>query len=323
MTRRKPLARLVAAFAVPVFLACGGLARAQLVLPGAVSPSAPPTFAPPAGGAGKPAGAPADKGARRDSGVSTPAEGRAAALKPPGDDAIAGRTFLRNGAEGAMAIEKSGAALQLSRLVLTGYLISRPAEACRVEIGGGPIALTPAERHDGLLSYSVALEACPFAIDVLDGAALARGPVCEFKAADCKIDPSGFWGPDGASFGPEAAKSIEKARATAEAESRGQFRALLAANRQNRVRTKEIAGQQASFSSIRAQICQNYAAEDKHGYCASRITMAHAVALSAELHGAAAEAGKGAGAPVKRKPRPKPKPAAGTVETAPPATPLR
>lgn len=302
MTRPQVSIRVVAPLLALFAMARADFASAQLVLPGAVSPSAPATFAPPTGSSGKPASGASGAG----DGVATPATARATPLKPPGEDAIAGRTFLRNGSQGAMAIERSGAGLQLSRLVLTGYQISRPAEACRVEVDGGPIAASPAERHQGMFSYSVGLESCPFAFDILDGAVLARGATCEFKAADCKVDPTGFWGPEGGSIGPEAAKTIERARASAESEARGQFRALLAASHGNRVRIKEIASEQASFSSIRAQVCQNYAAEDKHGFCASRITMAHAVALSAELHGNAPEATKAADA-TKPKPRPKPK----------------
>ncbi len=282
------------------FVALGALAplspaMAQLILPGALPPSAQSTVAPPAGA---PAGAPHPGG--------QPAPPKTVAAKPPGEETIVGRQLLRNGAAGVMAIEKTANGLEIGKLALVGFQISKPTEICRVEVGGGPISLRPAERRDGLLSFDAGLEACPFSLDVLEGAARARGKTCDFTAADCRVDPSGVWGPQGASIGPQEAKEIERQRGRVENEARANFRALLAAAKGNKVRVKEIAREQASFSSSREEICRDYAREDQHGFCASRITMAHVVALAAELHGPEKPAGA---QPVRKKRPPKPKPA--------------
>ncbi len=300
----------------PVLMVMGAIllalpARAQLMLPGSMPQSAPTSVAPPAGsapGAGKP---------RSLNGDGQPVA-TAPSLRPPGEDAVAGRQLQRNGATGVMAIDKTAGGLEISRLVFAGYQISRPADACRVEVGGGAsVHLTPATRSQGLLSYDAELAACPFSLDILDGAARVRGKSCDFIAADCRVDPAGVWGPPGAGIGAEEGKNIEHARSKAESEARATFRALLAANKQNRARIKEIAHEQAIFSSIREEICRDYASEDKHGFCASRITMAHAVALSAELHGPSPDAASQPPARKKRPPKPKP------VATAPIAPPLQ
>ena len=104
----------------------------------------------------------------------------------------------------------------------------------------------------------------------------------------------------------QEAKEIERQRGRIENEARANFRALLAAAKGNKARVKEIAREQASFSSRREEICRDYAREDQHGYCASRITMAHVVALAAELHGPEKPT---SGQPVKKKRPPRPKPA--------------
>ena len=187
----------------------------------------------------------------------------------------------------------------ISRLVLTGYEVARPSDICRVEVSG-PLALTPAPRHDGLLSFDVALQACPLSLDVLDRAVRVRAGVCAMAQGDCRVDASGVWGPPGASFGDAEAKADEKIRAEADAQARGVYRRLIAMAGKDREKIRDIAREQAAFSSIREEMCRDYAQEDKHGFCASRVTQAHAVALSYEAkpEGEAAET---------RKPRPKPR----------------
>lgn len=295
--------RLKLGIAGSLLLACllaDGPAKAQLVLPGAMPPSAAPVVGPPAGGAAgaKPNGPPS----------GGPPVARALPVRAPGEEAVAGLQLQRNGSAGIMAIDRvGGGGLEIGRLALLGFQISRPTEVCRVEVSGGKISLRPAERREGLLSYEAQLETCPFSLDVLEGAARVRGRTCDFVAADCRVDPTGVWGPPGASIGPAEAKNIESARGKAESEARGSFRELLAAAKGNKATIKELARNQASFSSIREEICRDYALEDKHGFCASRITMAHAVALSAQLHGPKSVDST---TPPKKKPKPKPKPAA-------------
>jgi hypothetical protein len=302
----------------PALIMLGGLlaappAFAQLMLPGAQPQSASSSVAPPAGGGGSGGGS-----KRRSGDGSKPAPISAPASRPPGEDAVAGRQLARNGASGVMAFDKASGALAISHLALVGYQISRPSEVCRVEVSAdSPISLKSAARREGLFTFDAELEACPFSLDILDGAARVRGKTCDFVAADCRVDPAGVWGPSGAGIGPEESKTIEKTRAKAETEARASFRALLAVNKKDRARVKEIAREQASFSSAREEICRDYAREDKHGYCSSRITMAHAVALSAELHGPAGEGAPPAPTPKKKRP-PKPKPVAAAPDTPPP-----
>ncbi len=260
-----------------ILAALGGLAAcpaavAQLALPGAVPQSSPSVVAPPAGAS---VARPRGTGAA----VSAPI------LKAPGEEAVAGRQFQRNGATGLMAIDRSASGLTISKLAFAGYQLSRPTEACRVEVDGPPIALQPAPRHDGLLSYDVALAACPFSLDVMEGAARVRGGSCDFVAADCRVDPSGVWGPSGGAIGPAEAKTIERSRARAEMDARAAYRALIAAHKGDRAGVREIARSQASFSSSREELCRDYVQEDRHGFCSARVTMAHALALSAELRG--------------------------------------
>jgi hypothetical protein len=291
-------------FLVPSLLLILGApipASAQLMLPGAL-PQQP--------GPSAPSGAPVKHATKS----TTEAPASAPPARAPSEDTIVDRQFLRNGSNGVMAFERSDGALRLGRLALVGYQISKPAEICRVEIGGGKINLTAAPRRDGLLSYDADIDACPFSIDVLDGAARVRGKVCDFVAADCRVDPTGVWGPPGNSIGPEEAKTIERLRAKAELDARATFRVLLKDAKGDKARIKQIAGEQAGFSSLREETCRDYAQEDKHGFCASRVTLAHVVALSTELHGAATQTAEKA--PVKKRaPRRKP-----PIALAPPPT---
>ncbi len=292
-----------------LFIACAfgvasaAPAMAQLVLPGAAAPT-------PAGATPAPAG-----GKKPSKGGGGPESGGVALTKAPGEDTVAGHQFQRNGSAGVLALDRPARDLEISKLVLAGYQISKPAELCRVDIGG-KVALTPARRHEGLISYQAELEACPFSLDILDGAVRVRGKVCAFQAADCNIDPTGVWGPPGASIGEAEAKAIESLRGKADKDARAGFRAVLAKYGHDRAQSREVVREQASFSSEREELCRDYAREDKHGFCASRVTLARAVALSAQLRGEGMETETAkTKPPAKKKPRPKP------AAVAAPATP--
>ena len=259
-------------------------AVAQLQLPGAITA---PT---PQGAAGAPPGDP-----------GKPRQPDAQAVRAPGEETILGRQFQRNGTAGLMVFERK-TPVEISRLVLIGENLERSYEVCRVEISGGKIPVKPAPPADGLVSFNVEMEACPFSLDVLDGAVRVRGKVCEIKAASCRIDPTGVWGPTGSTINAEEAKSIERLRGNWEKDARELFRAVLANAGKDRTKQKQVVSEQAGFSSRREEACRDYGGEDRHGFCASRITLARAVALSAELHGV-----KPAAKPApKRKPAPKP-----------------
>jgi hypothetical protein len=251
-------------------------AMAQLMLPGA----APATAAPvPLGSKAKPRAAPA--------------------LAPPArQDSIIGRPLFHNGVQGAIefgreerpkptmaALERSERVIRVNRLTLEGELVSRPGEACRINVvSDNAVAAKSVGRPDGMWRFAIAVDACPFTFDVLDGAILVpRLPqLCVFTQADCQVDPSGLWGPAAAALGPDRRTDIEKSRARAETSLRANFRALLSRAHDGR-QVKLIAREQAGFSSEREQLCRDYSGEDEHGFCAARITEARAASLANRL----------------------------------------
>lgn len=92
-------------------------ASAQMMLPGAMN-GATPDQAPKATG--------------------TPTEPKAPAkpviVKPPGEDAILGHGLSFDGAKGNMQFDRSAKGVTLTKLTLPGERISKPAEACQVDI---------------------------------------------------------------------------------------------------------------------------------------------------------------------------------------------
>ena len=280
------MSSLVVAFATAMI---AGQARAQMQLPGAVGGSPANATLPP----------PAAAGAAHRTAERNPV------VHAPNDDGLVGVQLARNGAESRITFQRGGdKALQIARLLLAGELISKPGEACRIEIAAEPISLKPLGRPAGMLRYEADLAACPFTFDVLDGAVLAQTPgnVCTFAQADCKVDPTGLWGPRGGSFSATQVKEIERARSKAETTVRGLFRSLIARAGGDKATVKTVAGEQAGFSSDRETLCRDYLREDIHGYCSLRVTDARAIALATRLNGPS----KTIDGP-KRKPKPKPR----------------
>jgi hypothetical protein len=253
-------------------------ASAQLMLPGAV-------HAVPEGG-----GARSQQGSREDAeaGQGKP---KLARIQPPAEATILGRVLARDGSSGVMAFESAAAKdLVITSLSLDGEEISRPESPCRVEVvAGAPITARFSDRNAGLSRYEVELAACPFSFEVLDGAVLVTRALaaCAFTAADCRVDPTGLWGPRGDEIDDRQIKQWERARAQAEAAMRANFRALLASAGTDRDAVKRIAGEQAGFSSERSMACSAYAGEDLHGFCALRLTEARVIALQARREAAA------------------------------------
>ena len=264
---------------VPVVLLglCAPQALAQLMLPGALP-------APPAAPA---AGRKAGGGKDRISGPGGAARHKPAAVaaKAAGEDGLLGRELHLNGKSGRIGFARDGPDLAVSFLTLEGSQISQPDDACRVDVAAGkPLVAKALGKPLGSQRFQIALEACPFTFDVLDGAVLVSPmpQICEIKAADCRVDPEGLWGPRGASIGPDRAKEIEKARTHAENAMRENFKALLA-NATGKPAGKAVVSEQAGFSSARSTICRDYSREDKHGFCALRVTEARALALRAAI----------------------------------------
>jgi hypothetical protein len=201
------------------------------------------------------------------------------------EETIFGQELSRDGFAGIIAFQRgSGSGLKITRLSIAGEEISRPGEQCQVEVvAGTPIQTRFAGRPNGLSRYEVEIETCPFSLDVLEGAVLVtRTPrTCDFRAADCRVGPAGLWGPPGNTIGPDQTKQLERERCRVEATMLAKFHALLTSAGKDKEAIKQIASEQARFSSEREVICRNYLREDIHGFCALRITQARALALRA------------------------------------------
>jgi hypothetical protein len=242
------------------------LVRAQLMLPGALraSPSTASETAP-----------------NRTGGAPPQPAGR----KPPAEETIFGHELARDGFAGIVAFQRgSGKGLEITRLSIAGEEISHPGEQCQVEVvAGTPIQTRFAGRPNGVSRYEVAIEACPFSLEVLEGAVLVTHTpqTCDFPAADCRVDPAGLWGPPGNAIGPDQTKQFERERGRVEAAMLAKFHALLTSAGKDKEAIKQIASEQAGFSSAREVLCRNYLREDVHGFCALRITEARALALQA------------------------------------------
>jgi hypothetical protein len=284
--------------------AAGGSALAQLQLPGAVQGHAPIT-----------------------QGGERPQASAGVAVRAPAEASLLGRDLRQNGAHGLISFQRQGADLSIVRLILDGERLSNRREACRVEVDGGPFKAAPQGRFEGLRRYAITIPACPFTFVVLDAAILATvdadAPVqpeaparpdnragetagmCAFTQADCVVHIGGVWGPAGSAIARSEIDQILKARTAAEKNALANYRALIAQAGGNRQKVREIAAEQASFSSKRSEQCYDYDREDVHGFCSSRLTEARAVALRAQLNPAAFEAENNA---PERKPAPQPRP---------------
>jgi len=225
----------------------------------------------------------ATKTAPNPTGVA-PGQPKPAGHEPPSEETIFGQ-LSRDGFAGIIAFQRgSGNGHEITRLSIAGEEISRPGEQCQVEVvAGTPIQTRFAGRPNGLSRYEVEIETCPFSLDVLEGAVLVtRTPrTCDFRAADCRVGPAGLWGPPGNTIGPDQTKQLERERVRVEAAMLAKFHALLTSAGKDKEAIKQIASEQAGFSSEREVICRNYLREDIHGFCALRITQARALALQA------------------------------------------
>lgn len=252
----------------------GANAEAQVVLPGAVAPT---PGAPAAVGTG-PAAAPAPAKPRFE----------AVAVRAPGEEAVTDRSLLQNGVSGRLELERRDKVLVVSKLSFVGFQLSKPSQSCRVDLTTTPpIPATASGRPNGLARYDVDVPACKFSFEILDGAVLVKGEqkVCEFREADCRIEPNGVWGPAVASLTPVRAKEIERERAAADRSMQTNYKALIQRLEGKKEEVKLAAREQAGFSSEREMICRDYGRETQHGFCASRITEGRAVALRAKIGG--------------------------------------
>jgi hypothetical protein len=252
---------------------------------------------------------PAGKTAQSPAGA-VPGQPKPAGLKPPSEETIVGHELSRDGFAGIIAFQRgSGNGLEIARLLIAGEEISHPGDQCQVEVvAGTPIQTRFAGRPNGVSRYEVEIETCPFSLDVLEGAVLVtRTPkTCDFPAADCRANPAGLWGPPGSTIGPDQIKQLERERGRVESAMLAKFHALLKSAGKDKEAIKQIASEQAGFSSEREVICRNYLREDIHGFCGLRITQARALALQAALEDRAKARAKPERTRAKQKPDPVP-----------------
>ena len=269
--RRISAVLLAAALATALALAAP-VATAQMQLPGAVN-----------GGGTHESGGAVGSGT---SGAPPYVPPKPVVIEAPSEDGISGHVLSHDGAKGGMTFDKSASGLTLSKLTLAGSKISKPGQACTVDVPlATPLSLNAAGRPAGAIRYGVPVPSCPFNIDILDGAALVTspGPTCDFIPNDCRASPGGLWGPRAADITPKRVKDLEHERARWEITMRANFRALLKKAGRDRTTVKTVAREQAAFSSEREMTCRDYAQETVHGFCSTQVTEARALALLAQF----------------------------------------
>ena len=273
MIRRRRFRAMAAALVGAWLCAEAPRALAQMMLPGAVN-----------GNAGRASPKAAPGGAASSEAPHAPP--RPVVVKAPSEETIVGHALSHDGTTGAMTFVKTGADLVLSKLAMTGARISAPRKDCSVEVDlRSPMIATPSGRPQGAIRFAVPLTACPYTIDVLDGAVLVAtpAPTCDFAAANCRVSLAGLWGPTAAEITPKQAKDLERERVRIETTMRADFRVLLKRAGKDRAAVKAIARDQAGFSSEREMTCRDYAQESVHGFCSTQITEARVLALLAEF----------------------------------------
>lgn len=278
-------ARLALGVGLGLWLA-PALALAQLALPGAVAPSGEGAIAEGVQSGGGASGAKKKHVAHTGGGADPDAAaGPAVAPKPPSEDTIAGKPLYLDGARSSVEFLRVGGETKISKLTLVGDRISKSGETCRVEAPAAALKLTPRDGDQGLRRYQVDYPACPFSFDVLDGAVLVStgNGACTIAASDCRIDPNGLWGMGNAEFDPKNAKDMLNRRARVDKTIRADFKALYAKNKKDKPLRSLLVGEEAGFSARREETCRNYAQEADFGYCALRVTEAHALKLGTEL----------------------------------------
>jgi hypothetical protein len=207
-------------------------------------------------------------------------------VKPPAEDTILGQTLTFDGAKGMMRFSRVGDTIVLAKLDLPGARLSKPGESCDVDIvAEQPIIPVDIGHPAGAARWTVDVAACPFTVDILDGAVLVSSTraSCEFKAADCRVNPIGLWGPEGDSIPEKRIKELERERVRAEVTMRANFKVLLRRAGKDKAAVRSIVGEQAAFSSEREMTCRDYAGEAIHGFCSAQITKARSLTILSEF----------------------------------------
>lgn len=227
-------------------------AHAQMVLPGAISTPSEPTV--------------------RLPGSSGPAKPKIIINRIAAEDSVLDRILMLNGANGQMQFSKANGKFSLEKLTLAGNMISRPGDSCQVQvITNQSTPLAALGKPDGVLRYQNDAPACTFTLDILQGAVIVKSTteICKFEAADCQVRPSGMWGPNAKTISESQISADVSARTQAEVALRASYKSLMERH-SDRASVKEVAREQAAFTSQREEMCRNFVMEDKHGFCGAR-----------------------------------------------------
>ncbi len=251
----------VGLFSALLLLAGSTPALAQLALPNASPPAA-------------------------DVPVSSPAKPKPA--KPAAKieakiDSVLGKTLKLNGTDGALVINRRGDGLSVDKLILKGESTKDVGAPCTIEVrGDAPMTLRPLGKTEGLQRFAIDFPACPIELGLVDKAAVApaQGAACVFQAAACQASPAGLWGPDAASLA-DSAKDIAVKRQHADAALASALKGLLKRNKGKDAAA--VSADEEAFAAQRDETCRVYDGEATLGFCASRLTMARAAKLAAEL----------------------------------------
>ena len=182
-----------------------------------------------------------------------------------------------------MVLSKSGDAVSVDKLVLSGESTADAGAPCTIEVrGDAPMPLKAMGKIAGLQHYAIDFPACPIEFDVVDKAVIVpqQSAACVFQAAACQASPGGLWGPDAASLAGSE-KDIAARRKHADDALSAALKGLM---KQNKGKDADaVSADEEAFASSRDEICRGYDGEVTLGFCASRLTMARAATLAARL----------------------------------------
>jgi hypothetical protein len=269
-------------------LACIVSALAALAAVGAFpSPAAAQPMQLPGAVPSAPAGTPVAPPAAAPRPGETPPRPAAAPVRQVAEDAVVGQALLHNGRSGRLVMERMRDGFGL-RFTGEGFQTGNLTEGCGVSFGDQPVPLERVGRPAGLARFRLRAPACPIEFDVLSNAILVVQPQapCVIEAAQCRIDVAGMWAPDGRGL-TAMANEFARDRVAAENQVREGFRQLT--GRAEGADRRDVAREQAGFSSEREQICRDFAREATHGFCAAKFTQARAASINARLNPPRAE----------------------------------
>lgn len=159
-------------------------------------------------------------------------------------------------------------------ITATGRVISSPGETCAIDLGAdSPAPMLRIEERYRTTRYRLQSPVCPLVVELLPNSVRISIPdgECAFVRADCRLSPDGVWGPTAEDLMGRTA-AIERQRGRAENEMRDTSRKLL--RRLSGEDQRQVAAEQAAFSSERTTTCRSYVGEDQHGFCAAELTSA-------------------------------------------------